>query len=99
MLFAGKRIEMVFEYLPDDIAIAESFFKFKLVNIGLEQLFLFSGKVMEPKVYFSTSKIDFHTMVLGGEGSSETIYLENQEDLPFQFLFDKTALLQLEGRY
>ena len=45
MLFAGKRIEMVFEYLPDEVAVAESFFKFKLVQAGLEQMFLFAGKV------------------------------------------------------
>jgi hypothetical protein len=45
MLFAGKRIEMVFEYLPDEVAVAETFFKFKLVQAGLEQMFLFAGKV------------------------------------------------------
>jgi hydrocephalus-inducing protein len=96
MLFGGKRIEMVFEYLPDDVAVAETFFKFKLSN-GVEQLFLFAGKVGEPKVFFSASKVDFHSMVLGGEGNTETVYLENQEHLPFQFSFDRTALLQLEG--
>ena len=97
MLFAGKRIEMVFEYLPDEVAVAESFFKFKLANAGLEQLFLFVGKVSEPKVFFSSSKLDFHSTVLGGEGNTETVYLENQEALPFQFAFDRTTLLQLEG--
>ena len=97
MLFAGKRIEMVFEYLPDEVAVAESFFKFKLANAGLEQLFLFAGKVSEPKVFFSSSKLDFHSTALGGEGNTETIYLENQESLPFQFAFDRTTLLQLEG--
>jgi hydrocephalus-inducing protein len=68
MLFAGKKIEMTFEYLPDDAITAESFFKFKLVNLGLEQLFLFVGHVIEPKVFFSNSKINFHSMILGGEG-------------------------------
>ena len=97
MLFAGKRIEMVFEYLPDEVAVAESFFKFKLANAGLDQLFLFAGKVSEPKVFFSSSKLDFHSTALGGEGNTETIYLENQESLPFHFAFDRTTLLQLEG--
>ena len=97
MLFAGKRIEMVFEYLPEETSIAESFFKFKLPTAGVEQLFLFAGKVTEPKVYFSTSRVDFHSVMLGGQGSSDVVYLENQEHLPFNFSFDRTTLMQLEG--
>ena len=97
MLFAGKRIEMVFEYLPDEVAVAEAFFKFKLANAGLEQLFVFAGKVVEPKVSFSSNKVDFHAMVMGGQGNTETVYLDNHEHLPFHFAFDRTTLLQLEG--
>ena len=40
MLFGGKRIEIVFEYLPEDIAVAESFFEFKLPKVKLAVLFL-----------------------------------------------------------
>eukprot|EP01038_Epipyxis_sp_PR26KG_P004323 gene4323-6124_t len=97
MIYGGKRIEIAFEYLPEDIHVAEAFFKFKLPVLKLEQLFLFTGKVNEPKVSFSTSKVDFHAVMLGGEGSIETLYLENLEHLPFQFSFDKSSLLQLEG--
>jgi hydrocephalus-inducing protein len=97
MLFSGKRVEMVFEYLPEETAPAEAFFKFKLPSVGLEQLFLFAGKVIEPKVTLSTSKIDFHSVMLGGEGSTETVYLENNTHLPFNFGFEKGTLLQLEG--
>jgi hydrocephalus-inducing protein len=97
MMFAGKRVEVVFEYLPDDVNVAEAFYKFRIPSMGLEQVFLFTGKVSEPKVLFSTSRIDFHSVMLGGEGSSETIYLENKEHLPFQFAIDKYSLLQLDG--
>eukprot|EP01032_Pedospumella_encystans_P008479 gene8479-10061_t len=97
MLFAGKRVEVVFEYLPEETSVAEAFFKFRIPSMGLDQVFLFTGKVAEPKVAFSTSKIDFHSVMLGGEGSSETIYLENKEHLPFQFAIDKYSLLQLDG--
>lgn len=97
MLFAGKRAEMVFEYLPEEVVVAEAFFKFKLPNAGLEQLFLFAGSVVEPRVAFSVAKIDYHNVMLGGEGSNELIYLENDNHLPFNFQFDKTCLLQLEG--
>jgi hydrocephalus-inducing protein len=97
MLFAGKRIEIVFEYLPEDTSVAESFYRFKLPRAGLEQTFLFSGSVKEPQVFFSTSRLDFHSVMLGGQGMIETVYLENKEHLPFNFQFDKLSLLQLEG--
>jgi len=97
MMFSGKRVEAVFEYLPEEIHVAESFYKFCIPSMGLEQVFLFTGKVAEPKVLFSTSKLDFHSVMLGGEGSSETIYLENHEHLPFQFAIDKYSLMQLDG--
>jgi hydrocephalus-inducing protein len=88
---------MMFDFLPEEVAVSEAFFKFKLANMGLEQLFLFAGKVAEPKVAFSTSRIDFHSVLLGGEGYTETVYLENQEHLPFIFSFDRSTLMHLEG--
>ena len=97
MLFGGKRVEVVFEYLPEETSVAENFFKFRLPKIGLEQTFLFSGHVTEPKVFFTSSKLDFHSVMLGGEGMVETIALENKEHLPFNFQFDKLSLLQLDG--
>lgn len=97
MLFGGKRVEMIFEYLPEEVSVAETFFKFKLPSNGVEQVFLFSGNVKEPKVNFSVSRIDFHAVMLGGEGGTEIIYLENHEDLPFNFGFDRSSLLQFEG--
>lgn len=97
MMFPGKRIEMLFEYLPEDIHVAEAFFQFSLPKVGLSQVFLFTGKVAEPKVSFSAAKLDFHAVMLGGEGITETVYLENTEHLPFNFAFDKYSLMQLEG--
>jgi hydrocephalus-inducing protein len=96
MLPAGKRLEAVFEYVPEDCHLSEAFFKLKL-SCGVEQLFLFVGTVSEPKVFFSTSKVDFLTTALGGEGAFVTIYLENTENVPFQFSFDRSTMLQLEG--
>ena len=97
LLYSGKRVEMIFEYLPEDMAVAEAFYKFRLPSVGLEQIFLFAGKVTEPRVSFSVAKIDFHSVMLGGTGNTETIYIDNQEHLPFNFTFDRSALAQLEG--
>ena len=95
-LFPGKRTEIIFEYIPDDIIIAESFYKFKL-SCGVEQLFLFVGTVIEPKISFTTSKIDFRSIAVGSIGNTEIIYLQNIEDISFPFSFTKTTLLQLDG--
>ena len=96
-LFSGKRVEMIFEFLPEDVSVAESFFKFRLPNAQLEQIFLFSGRVIEPKLNFNVSKINFQSVMLGGEGGSEVIYIENHEQTPFNFSFEKSALQQFEG--
>lgn len=99
ILFSGKQTEMIFEYLPEDENIAETFTKFTLINgpDKFEQLFLFVGRVIEPRVSFNTSKFDFHAVLLLGEGAVETIFIENKEHIPFNFNFDKTTLQNLEG--
>jgi len=97
MLFAGKSTEMIFEFSPEEDAPAESFYKFSLPTVGVSQVFLFAGKVSEPRVTLSTSKVDFHSVVLEGEGTTETLYIENKESIPFSFAFDKVALQNLEG--
>ncbi|RYG69380.1 hypothetical protein EON64_02860, partial [archaeon] len=97
MMFPGKRVEMIFEYVPEDTQVAEAFFKFSIHRLGLQQIFLFTGKVNEPKVLFSTAKLDFHSVMLGGEGMTETVYLENREYLPFHYSFDKYSLMQFDG--
>lgn len=94
-LFSGKQMHAVFEFVPDSSAISEAFFKFRILSVQLEQLFLFAGLVREPNVYFSTSKVDFRTVPLYGEDYSETIELVNKEPTPFNFAFDKASMAQL----
>lgn len=95
-LFPGKRTEILFEYVPEDVQIAESFYIFKL-SCDVEQLFLFVGTVTEPRVSFSTSKIDFRSVAVGGVGNTEIVYLQNTEDISFQYSFTRATLSQLEG--
>jgi hydrocephalus-inducing protein len=95
-LFPGKRTEILFEYVPEYVQIAESFYMFKL-SCDVEQLFLFVGTVTEPRVTFSTSKIDFRSVAVGGVGNTEIVYLQNTEDISFQYSFTRATLSQLEG--
>ena len=55
MILAGKRGEMVFEYTPDEVGIAESFFRFKIEGTSVDEVFLFTGSVVEPVVAFVPS--------------------------------------------
>ena len=58
---------------------------------------MFVGKVLEPKVTFSNSKIDFHAIAMGSQGGTEIITLDNKEHIPFNFSFDKSSMSLIEG--
>jgi len=91
MILAGKRGEMVFEYTPDDVDVAESFYKFKIENTSVDELFLFSGSVVEPVVTFDRQRLDFGAQLLGGL-CNETVHIVNGEHLPFSFNFDLMSM-------
>lgn len=51
MIMGGKKGEMVFEYTPDsDEEYSEAFYRFKIDQFSLEELFLFTGSVTEPGI-------------------------------------------------
>jgi hypothetical protein len=54
---------------------------------------------MIPTTTFSSVIFLSLIVLLGGEGTTETLYLENEEHLPFNFSFEKSNLIQLEGTY
>ena len=91
MILAGKRGEMVFEYTPDDVAVAESFYKFRIQGTSVDELFLFTGSVVEPVVAFDRQRLDFGAQLLGGL-CSDTIHIVNDEQLPFSFSFDSMSM-------
>ena len=91
MILAGKRGEMVFEYTPDDVGIAESFYKFSIQGTSVDEVFLFAGNVVEPVVAFDRQRLDFGAQLLGGL-STDTIHIVNDENLPFSFSFDAMSM-------
>lgn len=92
-ILSGKKGEMVFEFSPDEVGVAESFYRFKIVNQRDEELFLFVGSVLEPKVSFDRVKLDMNALILGST-CSDTIHIQNDEEVPFSFNFDKKLLSQ-----
>uniref|UniRef100_A0A7S2QVW6 MSP domain-containing protein n=2 Tax=Triparma pacifica TaxID=91992 RepID=A0A7S2QVW6_9STRA len=91
MILAGKRGEMVFEYTPDDVAVAESFFKFSIQGTSVDEIFLFTGSVVEPVVAFDRQRLDFGAQLLGGL-CTDTVHIVNDENLPFSFSFDAMSM-------
>ncbi|GMH58813.1 hypothetical protein TrST_g5240 [Triparma strigata] len=91
MILAGKRGEMVFEYTPDEVGVAESFYKFKIAGTSVDELFLFTGSVVEPVVAFDRQRLDFGAQLLGGV-LTDTIHIVNDENLPFSFNFDAMSM-------
>jgi hypothetical protein len=90
-ILPGKRGEMVFDYTPDDTGIAESFYKFHIEGTSVDELFLFTGSVIEPVVAFDRQRLDFGAQLLGGL-CTDTIHLVNDESLPFAFSFDGMSM-------
>jgi hypothetical protein len=101
---AGTRVQVSFEYSCEALETVEAFYLFRIPSTGFEQLLLFVGKVREPKVHFSTPKIDFAEVLLYTNPKQPVtrkqqfvVYIENDEDEEFAFGFDRSSLLQLDG--
>ena len=93
---SGKKGEMVFEYTPDAVGLAEAFFKLCIPAHGLEELFLFAGNVVEPEVALDRTRVDFGALMVGTV-ATERVHFENREHLPFSFAFDRATLNGADG--
>ncbi|CBZ51361.1 conserved hypothetical protein [Neospora caninum Liverpool] len=88
---AGKRTEVVVEFLPFHPDTRESFWKFSLPSKKLEKQFLFVGLVKEPHVALDRSSVCFSPVLLGGK-VDEVVNIHNREDIPLSFVFARKQL-------
>merc|ERR1719502_1765080 len=58
---------------------------------GIDELFLFAGSVVEPRIQLDRARVDFSALMLGSV-TTETVHLVNHEHLPFSFAFSRDAL-------
>jgi hydrocephalus-inducing protein len=91
----GKRYEMMFEYTPETDEISEAFWRFRIPSQEISIPFLLVGNVLEPRVSLNCANVNFHK-VLTGSRARETLYLYNNEKIPFQFAFDKSSYVSGE---
>ena len=93
-VLAGRKFEMVFEFVPETTALQESFWRFRIPALKIDQPFLLVGTILEPDVSLTRSRHNFGPMLLG-QRARETVHLVNREHIPFAFAFDTS---QLGGR-
>ena len=87
----GLDVEMVFEFMPQEKALVESFWTLSLSGVGVTQPFVLVGQVIEPDVSLDTVNLSFGK-VMCGTSVKKTIYLRNKELIPFGFVVAKKAL-------
>eukprot|EP00937_MAST-01D_sp_MAST-1D-sp2_P000047 g47.t1 len=90
MMLPGRRSEFIFEFTPDSVGAAEAFYRFSVPSQGVNELFVMTGNVTDPRVYLNRNRIDFTALLVGGK-SSETVYVVNKEHIPFDFAFDRSS--------
>jgi hydrocephalus-inducing protein len=87
---AGRRFEMVFEYVPTADNVSEAFWTFRIPDQGIEVHFVLVGHVAEPRVTFDRPAVTFGQVLVGGK-LSQKVFLINNEALPFEFKLDRAS--------
>uniref|UniRef100_H3AN97 Abnormal spindle-like microcephaly-associated protein ASH domain-containing protein n=1 Tax=Latimeria chalumnae TaxID=7897 RepID=H3AN97_LATCH len=87
---AGKKAEVMFEFIPQQLDVAESFWTFLIPEQNISIPFLLVGKTREPAINFNRPYLNYRSILIGQE-AQETIYIINNEDQPFSFMFRENS--------
>ncbi|MCQ2818255.1 MAG: hypothetical protein MJ252_13390, partial [archaeon] len=92
VIYSGKKFEMIFEYLPNNLGKHQAFFNFKILNESSQpHKFVLNGIAREPMILFNVGKVNFGPLLIGGR-QKETVEIINEEILPYKFSFDKDSI-------
>lgn len=87
LIVAGRRFDQTSYHLSP----AQAFYRFRVPEHGVSELFLFVGSVVEPDVSIDRTKLDYGALMLGA-ALKETFHIVNRESMPHSFVFDKNSL-------
>lgn len=90
VIMGGKKYEIMFEYTPDSDDIAESFWRFRIPEQDISVPFLLVGLVVEPDITLDRAGLNYGKVLLGAR-ARDTVFLVNNEELPFPFSFDPNS--------
>lgn len=71
--------------------VSKAFFRFRIHEHGVSEMFLFVGSVVEPDVTIDRAKMDYGALMLGAS-LKETFHIMNREPMPHSFVFDKNSI-------
>ncbi|XP_059848459.1 hydrocephalus-inducing protein homolog isoform X2 [Hypanus sabinus] len=89
-ILAGKKTEVTFEFVSQQLGITESFWSFKIPQLNISVPFLLCGDASEPAVSFDRSHVNYKCVLLG-QKARKTAYLINNEATPFSFHFKEVT--------
>ncbi|XP_069073573.1 hydrocephalus-inducing protein homolog [Pleurodeles waltl] len=81
---AEKKAEILFEFIPQQLDITESFWTFTIPEQSISVPFLLVGKTSEPCVSLDRSHLNLRSLLVG-EMAQETVHLINNEKRGFNF--------------
>ncbi|KAK6174452.1 hypothetical protein SNE40_017727 [Patella caerulea] len=87
---SGRKFKASFEFVSDRLGIVESFWRFVIPDQNISVPFLLVGSTREPDVSLDRSHLNFKALLIGRE-ATETVYLYNNEDVPFDFKFTEES--------
>ncbi|XP_022605572.1 hydrocephalus-inducing protein homolog [Seriola dumerili] len=88
----GKKVEMHFEYIAEQLDVVESFWSFVIETLSLSVPFLCVGNTREPLVYLNKPHLDLGELLVGRK-VQQTVDLVNGEEEPFHFSVLQSSLL------
>ncbi|XP_026221932.1 hydrocephalus-inducing protein homolog [Anabas testudineus] len=88
----GKKVEMCFQYVADQLDTVESFWSFVIETLSLSVPFLCVGHTREPLVYFSRPHLDLGELLVGRK-VEQTVNVVNGESEVFHFSVVQSSLL------
>lgn len=91
----GKRTDLAFTFLAENVGVFESFWLFSIDRYNLECLFLLVGIVTEPSVYCLTIHVKLKPTILGWTRSILTV--NHPTCFSFSFLFSHSEHSCIQG--
>ena len=92
VIYSGKKFEIIFEYTPNSLGNHESYWFFKINSEKINYKFLLSGTCREPMILFNVGKVNFGQLLLQGKNKEVIQIINEEENIPFKFSFDKDSV-------
>ncbi|XP_062997557.1 hydrocephalus-inducing protein homolog [Elgaria multicarinata webbii] len=91
-----RTVEVIFEFIPQHLDIAESFWTFTIPEHNISVPFLLVGHTTDPTVAMDRSHLNFRSLLIGHE-VHESIDIINDENETYSFSFRESSRFS-EGR-